>query len=103
MADNTQISLETDGDLIATDDISGVKYQRMKLTLGADGVNDGDISKANPLPVVSDGIPLYDTRIIDESAAPATTVVTYKLAGVTVATKTITISGTTTTIAVVLA
>lgn len=51
MADNTQISLETTGDLVATDDIEGVKYQRMKVVLGADGVNDGDISSANPMPV----------------------------------------------------
>ncbi len=46
-------------------------------------------------------IPAHDTQVIDESAAPATTVITYKLSGVTVATKTITISGTLTTITVV--
>lgn len=51
MADNTQISLETDGDIVATDDIGGIKYQRMKVVLGADGVNDGDVSSANPMPV----------------------------------------------------
>jgi hypothetical protein len=43
-------------------------------------------------------IPRHDQEIIDEALAPATTVITYKLAGVTVATKTITVSGTTTTI-----
>lgn len=51
MSDNTQISLETDGDIVATDDIGGIKYQRMKIVLGADGVNDGDVSSANPMPV----------------------------------------------------
>lgn len=54
MADNTQISLETTGDIVATDDIEGVKYQRMKITLGADGVNDGDLSDGNPMPTRGD-------------------------------------------------
>ena len=35
---------------IATDDIGGVHYQRVKLIHGADGVNAGDVSAANPLP-----------------------------------------------------
>jgi hypothetical protein len=43
-------------------------------------------------------IPRHDEEVIDEALAPATTVITYKLAGVTVATKTITVAGTTTTI-----
>jgi hypothetical protein len=51
MADNTTLNTGSGGDIIATDDISGVKYQRTKTTLGADGVNDGDVSKANPMPV----------------------------------------------------
>lgn len=56
MADNTQLPVpSTSGDVIATDDISGVKYQRVKMTLGADGVNDGDVSSANPLPVEIQG------------------------------------------------
>lgn len=38
MADNTLLNSGTGGDTIATDDISGVKYQRVKLSLGADGV-----------------------------------------------------------------
>ena len=49
--DNTQISKETTGDVIATDDIGGVKYQRMKMTLGDDGVDGGDVSPLNPMPV----------------------------------------------------
>lgn len=28
-----------------------VHYQRAKLTLGADGINDGDVSTSNPMPV----------------------------------------------------
>jgi hypothetical protein len=55
MADNTQLNTGTGGDLIATDDIAGVKYQRVKLTLGGDGVNDGDASSGNPVPVAAYG------------------------------------------------
>jgi hypothetical protein len=132
MADNTQISLETDGDIVATDDIGGIKYQRMKIVLGADGVNDGDVSSTNPLPVsgtfyqatqpvsiatmpttpvtgtfyqdvqpVSQpmAIPKHDKRVVDESGAPAVTTITYSLNSVDVATKTITVSGKKTTIA----
>lgn len=40
----------------ASDDISGVDYPRFKLIHGADGVNDGDVSNANPLPAkITDG------------------------------------------------
>jgi hypothetical protein len=35
----------------AADEIASVKYPRIKLIHGADGVNDGDVSSANPLPV----------------------------------------------------
>lgn len=50
MADNTQVAVGY-GDTIATDEISGVKYQRVKLIHGADGTNSGDVSTANPYPV----------------------------------------------------
>ena len=52
MADNTQISpaSSTTGDVIATDDIGGVKYQRVKLAQGADG-SATDVSAAAPLQV----------------------------------------------------
>jgi hypothetical protein len=39
------------GSSVATDEIGGNQFQRMKLTLGADGVNDGDVSSTNPIPV----------------------------------------------------
>jgi hypothetical protein len=60
------------------------------------------VGQDNLLPVTTDGfsIPVFDTQVIDESLAPATTTITYKRAGVTVATKTISVSGTTTTISV---
>lgn len=50
MADNTTLNPGSGGDTIATDDISGVKFPRGKITIGADGVNDGDVSAANPMP-----------------------------------------------------
>lgn len=51
MADNTTLNTGTGGDVIASDDITGVKYQRVKLVLGADGVNNGDVATGNPLPI----------------------------------------------------
>ena len=49
MADN--VVLPGTGSSVATDEIDGNQFQRMKLTLGADGVNDGDVSSTNPIPV----------------------------------------------------
>jgi hypothetical protein len=51
MADNTVLSTGTGGDTIATDDIGGVKHQRVKLEHGADG-SATDVSTASPLPTV---------------------------------------------------
>jgi hypothetical protein len=50
MADNVGYTPGT-GAEIAADDIGGVLYQRMKLTLGADNTNGGDVSTSNPMPV----------------------------------------------------
>jgi len=54
MAENVNITPGT-GDVVAADDISNVKYQRVKMVLGADGVNDGDVASGNPLPVDATG------------------------------------------------
>ena len=51
MADNTLLNSGSGGDTIGSDDIAGVKFQRIKLIYGADGVNAGDVAAANPLPV----------------------------------------------------
>ena len=40
------------GATIGADDISSIHFQRIKLIHGADGTNDGDVSFANPLPVI---------------------------------------------------
>ncbi len=47
MADNTTLNVQSGGDTIASDDVSGVKFQRFKKTFGADGINDGDARSPN--------------------------------------------------------
>jgi hypothetical protein len=49
MADNVPITPGA-GAPIATDDIAGSHYQRIKMIHGIDGVSDGDVAKTNPLP-----------------------------------------------------
>lgn len=53
MADD--VTLPGTGDIVAADEIAGSKYQRVKLIHGADGVNAGDVSTANPLPISDAG------------------------------------------------
>jgi len=54
MADNVGYTPGT-GATISADEILGILFQRIKLTLGADGVNDGDVSTSNPMPVAAYG------------------------------------------------
>lgn len=63
MADNVGYTPGT-GAVVAADEISGVLHQRVKVTLGADGTSDGDISSSNPMPV----------NITSQSASIAVTV-----------------------------
>jgi hypothetical protein len=44
--------------IAGTDEIDGKHYQRIKLIHGADGVNDGDVSTTNPMPVEDVGLTL---------------------------------------------
>ncbi len=60
MADNTRLNPGSGGDDIASDDIGGIKFQRVKLIHGADGTNDGDVSSANPLPASASGDIAHD-------------------------------------------
>lgn len=60
MADNVTANPGSGGPNFAADDIGGVYFPRTKLALGADGVNDGDVSAANPLPVSG---PLTDAQL----------------------------------------
>jgi hypothetical protein len=50
MADNLGYTPGS-GATVASDDIGGVQFQRVKLVHGADGVNAGDVSLTNPYPV----------------------------------------------------
>jgi len=38
--------------IIGADVITDVAYQRMKVIIGDDGTNDGDVSAANPMPII---------------------------------------------------
>lgn len=53
MVDNTTLNTGSGGDVMASDDIAGVKFQRIKLIHGGDGTNAGDVSTTNPFPVVA--------------------------------------------------
>ena len=53
MADNVPITPGSGGAVIATDDIGGFHFQRVKLIHGPDGVNAGDVSNINRFPVSS--------------------------------------------------
>lgn len=54
MADNVTLStVTTAGVSAATDDVGGTHFQRVKIALGADGTFVGDVSSANPMPVVN--------------------------------------------------
>jgi len=73
MSNNTQLNTNTtSGDIIATEDISGVKIQRNKLAVGVSGVDDGDVSSSNPMPVNISQLNTYDPKfMLMESARQA--------------------------------
>jgi len=56
MTENTVLNLGTGGDVIAADEIAGVKYQRNKIIIGNDGVSEGDVSSTNPMPIFTPAI-----------------------------------------------
>lgn len=55
MADDLILNAGSGGDTLGADDIGGVKYQRVKLIVGANGTNDGDVATGNPMPVSDAG------------------------------------------------
>lgn len=74
MADNTTLNPGVGGDGIRTEQIGLVKYPVSKIVLGAAGVDDGDVSAANPLPVIGTitvNVGLTDTEL-RASAVPVT-------------------------------
>ena len=63
MADNFVANLGAGGDTFAADEVGvapAVKFPRTKLSLGADGAFDGDVSASNPMPVTG---PLTDGQL----------------------------------------
>lgn len=50
MADDTVLNPGAGGDTIRTDEIAGIKFPTTKITLGADGADDGFVEDTNPLP-----------------------------------------------------
>ena len=72
MADYLFMKRMVQGVKIAYDEIAGVFFQRVKLVIGANGVNDGDVSAENPFPVILVGaqqpngdITVYPTETSD--------------------------------------
>lgn len=53
MADNVTANPGVGGATFGSDDIAGIQYPRSKIIIGANGVNDGDVSAANPLPITA--------------------------------------------------
>lgn len=70
MADNTTLNAGTGGDVIATDDIGGVKHQLVKIEYGA-ADSATQVSAANPLPVVQTGTPALPTGAATAAKQPA--------------------------------
>lgn len=66
--DNVTTNPGVGGAVFATDDIGGVQYPRTKLVIGADGVNGGDVSSANPLPVTMAPVALHNAPFVDGAA-----------------------------------
>src|SRR5262249_50944180 len=78
VADNATLPLTGTGGvtlLVATDDVGGVQFQRVKVVWGADGVGN-DTSAANPLPVVQTGALPAGTNAIG-TLAPGTNTIGY--------------------------
>src|SRR5690242_4572722 len=67
MANNTQLNNGTGGDVIATDDISGVKHQLVKIEYG-DEDSATQVSPTNPLPVTVGNFPA--TQAVSATALP---------------------------------
>ena len=51
MSNNTTLNTGTGGDVIATEDVGGIKFQKVKINLGVAGSDGGVVSNANPLPI----------------------------------------------------
>lgn len=66
MSDNTVLAVGAGGDTIATDDIGGVKYQRVKVNYGSDG-SATDVDATHGLPI-SSGVAATDIAKAEDAA-----------------------------------
>jgi len=73
MADDFTPSSDA-GSTYGADEISSVKYPRIKLIHGADGTNDGDVSTANPLPVEKVPDVVTDSNSVSPTGTGAETI-----------------------------
>jgi hypothetical protein len=71
MADNTTLNSGTGGDTIASDDIGGVKHQRVKLSVGADGAANDCIPVSAGLDTTAAGVPAVGIVGQFDDTAPA--------------------------------
>jgi hypothetical protein len=53
MSNNTVLNPGFGGDTISTEDLGASKIQRVKIALGTSGVDGGNISGSNPLPITN--------------------------------------------------
>ncbi|MDB5350781.1 MAG: hypothetical protein JWN86_2028 [Planctomycetota bacterium] len=61
MADNTQLSTGSGGDVIKTEDVGPYKLAVSKIYLGAHGIDGGAVTPSNPLPVSVGNFPAVHT------------------------------------------
>lgn len=69
MADDITLNSGSGGATLATDDLSGIHYQRVKVTWGGDGTAN-DTTASNPLPVAEQNtVNVQEASALDVSAA----------------------------------
>ena len=75
MADNVISPLQPNATVtVASDEVNGAQYQRVKQCFGVDG-SATDVSSTNPLPVIASGTtPVSIASTVAVSVSPATTV-----------------------------
>jgi hypothetical protein len=73
MSDNTQLSVQSGGDTIRTDELisettglATAKAQCVKIMLGQDGVDGGLVTPTNPLPVADMSVKKQLDTIIEQ-------------------------------------
>jgi hypothetical protein len=69
VADNVEVNLAVGTAIMATDEIAAVHFERVKITQGADGANDGDVSSSNPLHTRESGSASAVLANVNDSAA----------------------------------